>query len=155
MVFGTSALKFCDWEISVSWRMWKCGGWREEGKVVGEMNRNRASSSRALEETGGFLWRTGEEMLDRVCTVRSSALRDRKHFMFEHRTHSTQVFQEGVLGSVVREAGQDHRRQQRFRVQYVKRSERPVPSFFLPPSLGSWAFLTQLKLQKVPCHHPV
>lgn len=76
-------------------------------------------------------------------------------YMFEHRTHSTQVFQEGVLGSVVREAGQDHRLQQRFRVQYVKRSERPVPSFFLPPSLGSWAFLTQLKLQKVPCHHPV
>lgn len=79
MVFGTSALKFCDWEISVSWRMWKCGGWREEGKVVGEMNRNRASSSRALEETRGFLWRTGEEMLNRVCTVRSSALRDREH----------------------------------------------------------------------------
>lgn len=35
-------------------------------------------------------------------------------YMFEHRTHSTQVFQEGVLGSVVREAGQDHRRLQHF-----------------------------------------
>lgn len=81
MVVGTSALKFCDWEISVSRRMWKCGGWREEGKVIGEMNRNRASSSRALEETRGFLWRTGEEMLSRECTVRSNALRDREHFI--------------------------------------------------------------------------
>lgn len=37
--------------------------------------------------------------------------------MFEHGTHSAEVLQEGVLGSVVREAGQDHRRRQRFRAQ--------------------------------------
>lgn len=158
--FWNFCLKFCDWEISVSWRMWKCGGWREEGKVVGEMNRNRASSSKALEETRGFLWRTGEEMLNRVCMVRSSALRDRERFICLSTGPTAHKCFRKVYWAVLC-GRQDRTTDDSSALEYsMKRSERPVPSFFLPLrlcplSLGSWAFLTQLKLQKVPCHHPV
>lgn len=49
--------------------------------------------------------------------VWSSTLRDRGHFMFELGTHSTKVFKEDILGSVVQEARRDRRRQQQFRAQ--------------------------------------